>query len=73
MVDDSAFENLREILRKLDKEEKEITLVGDKNCDIIDHKNANTKNLGLVYSEYQLTQLIKSYTRVAITIDGNPG
>ena len=67
VVDDAAFENLSEILRKLDKEEKEIILVGDTNCDIMDHKNANTKKLKLVYSEYQLTQLIKSYTRVAVT------
>ena len=67
MVDDVAFENLREILAKLDKEEKEIILVGDTNCDTMDHKNANTKKLKLVYSEYQLEQLIKSYTRVAVT------
>ena len=67
MVDDAAFENLREILRKLDKEEKEISLVGDTNCDIMDHINANAKKLKLVYSEYQLTQLIKSYARVAVT------
>ena len=45
MVDDAAFENLREILGKLDKKEKEIILVGDTNCDIMDHKNANIKNL----------------------------
>ena len=32
----------------------------------MDHKNANTKQLKLVYSEYQVEQLIKSYTRVAI-------
>ena len=67
VVDDAAFKNLIEILRKLDKEEKEISLVGDTNYDIMDHKNTNTKKLKLVYSEYQLTQLIKSYTRVAVT------
>ena len=67
MVDDAAFKNLREILRKLDKEEKEISLVGNTNYDIMDHKNTNTKKLKLVYSDYQLTQLIKSYTRVAVT------
>ena len=67
VVDDAAFENLREILAKLDKVEMEIILVGDTNCDIMDHKNANTKKLKLVYAEYQLEQLIKSYTRVAVT------
>ena len=45
VVDDAAFENLREIIRKLDKEEKEIILVGDTNCDIMDHKTLTPKNL----------------------------
>ncbi len=42
-------------------------LVGDTNCDLMDDKNANTKTLKLIYSEYQLEQLIKRYTRVAAT------
>ena len=33
----------------------------------MDHKNANTKKLKLVYSEYQLEQLIRSYTRIDVT------
>ena len=67
VVDNAAFENLREILGKLDNEEKEIILVGDTNCGIMDHIKANTKTIKLVYSENQLEQLIKSYTRVAVT------
>ena len=31
-IDDTAFENLRQILKNLDKEEKEIILIGDTNC-----------------------------------------
>ena len=70
MVDDTAFENLREALGKVHKEEKEIILVGDTNCDIMDNKNANTKKLKQIYSEYQLEQLIKSHIRVAVTKTG---
>ena len=66
-VDELAFENLRGILKELDREEKEIILIGDTNCDFKCSKNANAKQLKLIYSEYQLEQLIKSYTRVAMT------
>jgi len=66
-VDEFAFENLREILKGLDREEKEIILIGDTNCDLKCSKNANAKQLKSIYSEYQLVQLIKSYTRVAVT------
>ena len=66
-VDEFAFENLREILKSLDREEKEIILIGDTNCDLKCSKNANAKQLKSIYSEYQLVQLIKSYTRVSVT------
>ena len=66
-VDDTAFENLREILKNLDKGEKETILIGDTNCDFKNEKNANTKKLKLIYSEYQLEQLIKSFNGVAMT------
>ena len=42
-VDEAAFENLRESLGDLDKEGKEIILVGDTNCDFKNSTNANTK------------------------------
>lgn len=66
-VDYTAFENLREILKNLDKEDKEVILIGDTNCDFKNAKNANAKKLKLIYSEYQLEQLIKGFTRVAMT------
>ena len=66
-VDEAAFENLRESLGDLDKEGKEIIFVGDTNCYFKNSTNANTKKLKLVYSEYQIEQLIKKYTRVAVT------
>ena len=51
--------------------EKEIILIGDTDCDLRCRKNANAKQLQLIYSEYQLEQLIKSYTRVAVTTTGS--
>ena len=60
-VDEFAFENLREILKGLDREK-----IGDTNCDLKCSKNANAKQLKSIYYEYQLVQLIKSYTRVAV-------
>ena len=66
-VDEFALGNLREILKGLDREEKEAILIGDTNFDLKCCKNANAKQLKSIYSEYQLVQLIKSYTRVAVT------
>ena len=66
-ADDAAFEKLREVLKNLDKDSKEIILVGDTNCDLKNNQSSNTKKLTAISSEYQLEQLIKSYTRVAVT------
>ena len=68
MVNDyAAFEELEKILKMLENDEKEIILIDDTNCDFKNNKNANSKKLKSIYSEYQLQQLIKRYTRVAIT------
>ena len=53
-VDDEAFEKLATVWSDLDKDEKEILLVGDTNCDFKDSKNSNGKKSRLVYSEYHL-------------------
>ena len=56
-MDDVSFEN-----------PKEVIVIGDTNCDKCDKKegrNANTKKLTQVYSEFQMEQLIKTYTRAA--------
>ena len=50
-VDEFAF-NLREILKGLDRAEKEIILIGDTNCDLQCSKNANSKQLKSICSEY---------------------
>ena len=56
----------REILRQLEREDMEIILCVDTNCDFKDPKNKNTKLLKQLYNEYQLKQLIKDLTRVAV-------
>ena len=73
-VDIQAFEDLRNELKNLDQNEKEIILVGDTNCDFKCNRNSNANKLKFIYSEFQLEQLIKSYTRVAVTHtdDGDP-
>ena len=65
-TDKTSFDSLWEILRQLEKEDKEIILCGDTNCDFKDPKNKNTKLLKQLYNEYQLEQLIKDHTRVAV-------
>ena len=51
----------------MDKEGNEIILVGDANCDFKTTANVNAKQLKFVYSEYQLEQLIKKFTRISVT------
>ena len=66
-ADEAAFDNLREVLKNLDQDGKETIFVGDTNCDFKNNQSANTKKLKAIYEEYQLEQLIKSYTRIATT------
>ena len=62
----TSFDSLGEILRQLKREDKGIILCGDNNCDFKDPKNKNTKLLKQLYDGYQLEQLKKDYTRVAV-------
>ncbi len=70
-AEDVAFENLRNTLKNLDQDGNEIILIGDTNCDFKNSQSSNTKKLKAIYSEYQLEQLIRSYTRVAVTTNEN--
>ena len=71
-TDTASFESLREFLKKLDSDEKEIILVGDTNCDFRGSPlSSNAKKLQSAYAEYQIGQLIKAYTRVAISNGAN--
>ena len=68
-TEDAAFDNLREVLKNLDRDGKEIIFVGDANCDFKNNQSLNTHKLKAIYSEYQLEQFIQSYTRVAVTMN----
>ena len=62
------FDELENVLKILDSENKEIILIGDTNCDNLaeeDCKNGMKKRLNELYIEYQFKQLIKNPTRVA--------
>ena len=54
-------------MKEADKEEKEIILIGDTNCDLKHPQDSNTKKLKMSYSEYQFEQLINKCTRIAVT------
>ena len=66
-VNEASFEKLRETLKELDKEEKEIILIGDTNCDFKNNHNGNVKKLKQIYAEFQFSQMINKYTGVAVT------
>ena len=66
-VGEASFEKLRETLKALDREEKETILIGDTNCDFKSNHNGNAKMLQQIYAEFQFSQMINKYTRVAVT------
>ena len=57
------------LLETLDKEQKEILLIGDVNCNDLDlaGKNKILETLRDTYREYQLKQLIRNPTRSTLT------
>ena len=61
-TEDAAFENLREVLKNLDRDSKDIIFIGDTICDLKNSQSSNAKKLTAIYSEYQLEQLIICYT-----------
>ena len=66
-IDISTFEKIRDIIKELEQDEKEIIIVGDTNCDFKNMSDGNSKQLQQIYSEYRLEQLIKKYTRITAT------
>ena len=64
-----TLEELNDLLELLDKESKEISVIGDVNCNDLDldGKNKILVKLRNLYSEYQLKQLIKNPTRSTLT------
>ena len=51
---------------EVDKEERVMILIGDTNYDFKNNQSANAKKLKMIFSEFQFTQLINKYKRVAI-------
>ena len=51
-AEDATFENLREVLKNLDRDGKEIIFVGDTNCDLKSNQSSNANKLKAIYSEY---------------------
>ena len=66
-IDISTFEEIRDIIKELEQDEKEIISVGDTNCDLKNMSYGNSRQLQQIYSEYQFEQLIKKHTRIAVT------
>ena len=54
-------------MKELDREEKETILIGDTNCDFKSNHTGNAKKLKQIYAEFQFSQMINKYTRVAVT------
>jgi exonuclease III len=66
MIFFTSFENL---LQTIDNENKEILILGDLNCDLLNKPNPNhpTNKLRSLFEIYQLTQLIDEATRITET------
>ena len=69
----ASFDKLEEILNLLDKEDKEIILLGDTNCDLSQNNagqpfsNNDTKHLCNIYELFSFKQLINKPTRVILS------
>ena len=62
----SCFEMLENVLSFLDKEGKEIILLGDTNCNLspeTSEKDSNAKNLHSIYNHFNFKQIINEPTR----------
>ena len=61
------------ILNVLDREDKEIIVVGDTNCDLLQHNkeqpldNNNTKHMCNIYELFSFKQLINNPTGVTLS------
>ena len=60
------FEKIEILFQNLDKDRKEVMIVGDLNCDLISVSNY-TKRLNDLINVFQMTQLIKKTTRITNT------
>ena len=68
-----TFEKLRNEVKVLDQDEKELILVGDTSCEFKCNQNSNATKLNLIYSEFQLEQLFRSYKRAVTAYNKSNG
>ena len=64
------FEHLEKLIKQIDDENKEMYILGDLNCNLLEKKtifNMQTNKLNSLYELYQLSQLINEPTRVTMT------
>ena len=67
----ASFDKLEKVLSDLDKEGKEIILLGDTNCDLTtkqadQHIDNDTRHVTSLYEVFSFNQLIKEPTRVTL-------
>ena len=63
------FDHFEKLIKQIDNENKEIYILGDLNCNLLEEKayfNAPTNKLNSLYELYQLSQLIKEPTRITM-------
>jgi exonuclease III len=64
------FDHLEKLIKQIDDENKEMYILGDLNCNLLEEKalfNMATNKLNSLYELYQLSQLINEPTRVTMT------
>ena len=61
-----SFSQIESLLKNVDNENKEIYLLGDLNCNLLDQSNSSAKHLYSILQLYQLTQVIDKPTRILL-------
>ena len=55
-LDTESFDAFEGIPSKLDSEDKEVMIIGDKNCDLMSFKDSNTKQLKSLNDLFHIKQ-----------------
>ena len=59
-----TFSKIERLIQLVDDENKEVYMLGDLNCNLLDSNLSNVKMLQEIMQLYQLTQIIDDPTRV---------
>ena len=63
------FDHLEKLIKQIDDENKEMYILGDLNCNLLEEKtlfNIPTQKLNSLYELYQLSHLINEPTRITM-------